>query len=39
MSPYVTPDLCESTRPGRVNAIMAFGFTLRQARFLTHVLV
>jgi hypothetical protein len=39
MSPYVPPYLCESARPGRVAAIMGFGFTLRQARFLTHVLV
>ena len=39
MSPYVGPHLCESARPGRVAAIMKFGFTLRQARFLAHVLV
>ena len=39
MSPYVAPDQCESARPGRVAAVMEFGFTLRQARFLTHVLV
>ncbi len=39
MSPYVSPHVCESARPGRVAAVMEFGFTLRQARFLTHVLV
>jgi hypothetical protein len=39
MSPYVSPHLCESARPGRVAAIMEFGFTLRQARFLAHALV
>jgi hypothetical protein len=39
MNHYVWPDLHESARPGRVAAVMNFGFTLRQARFLTHVLV
>jgi hypothetical protein len=39
MSRYVLPHLCESARPGRVAAVMEWGFTLRQARFLTHVLV
>ena len=29
----------ESVRPGRVQALMDFGFTQRQARFLVHVLV
>ena len=28
-----------SARPARVAALQAFGFTERQARFLTHVLV
>ena len=39
MSLYVSPHECESTRPGRVANVMEWGFTLRQARFLTHVLV
>ena len=39
MSLYVSPHDCESTRPGRVAKVMEWGFTLRQARFLTHVLV
>src|SRR5713101_5966194 len=39
MSLYVPPHVCESARPGRVAAVMELGFTLRQARFLTHVLV
>ena len=39
MSPYVPLYLCESARPGRVAKVMEWGFTLRQARFLTHVLV
>ena len=33
------PNLRDSIRPERVNAVMAFGFTERQARFLVHVLV
>jgi len=32
-------ELCDSIRPERVNAVIAFGFTERQARFLVHVLV
>src|SRR5712692_5811481 len=39
MSLYVPPHVCESARPGRVAAVMEFGFTLRQARFLANVLV
>ena len=39
MSRYVPPHLCESARPGQVAKVMEWGFTLRQARFLTHVLV
>src|SRR6516162_4933277 len=33
------PDLCQSVTPSRVEALMEFGFTERQARFLAHVLV
>ena len=33
------PALCDSVRPERVQAVMAFGFTPPQARFLLHVLV
>jgi hypothetical protein len=32
-------ELCDSIRPERVNAVIAFGFTERQARFLVHVLI
>src|SRR4051795_4201199 len=39
MSHYVAPHLCESARPGQIAKVMQWGFTLRQARFLTHVLV
>jgi len=39
MSRYVPPHLCESARPGQIAKVMEWGFTLRQARFLTHVLV
>src|SRR4029079_18633577 len=39
MSRYVPPHLCESARPGQIAKVMECGFTLRQARFLTHVLV
>ena len=39
MSRYVPPQLYESVRPGRVAKVMEWGFTQRQARFLTHVLV
>ena len=35
----VAPELRLSVRPARVQAIMQFGFTERQARFLVHVLV
>ena len=35
----VRPEARESVRPGRVAAIMEFGLTERQARFLVHVLV
>lgn len=39
MSCYVPAHLCESARPGQIANVMEWGFTLRQARFLTHVLV
>jgi hypothetical protein len=32
-------ELCDSIRPERVSAVMEFGFTELQARFLLHVLV
>jgi hypothetical protein len=32
-------DLKESVRPGRVQALMDLGFSIRQARFIVHVLV
>ena len=32
-------EVCQSVGPGRIAAVMEFGFTERQARFLTHVLV
>jgi hypothetical protein len=35
----VRPEARQSARPGRVAAVMEFGFTERQARFLVHVLV
>lgn len=35
----VRPEARQSVRPGRVAAVMEFGFTERQARFLVHVLV
>jgi hypothetical protein len=35
----VRPEVRQSVRPGRVAAVMEFGFTERQARFLVHVLV
>ncbi len=35
----VRPEVRHSVRPGRVAALMDFGFTERQARFLVHVLV
>jgi hypothetical protein len=35
----VLPEARQSVRPGRVAALMEFGFTERQARFLAHVLV
>ena len=35
----VLPEARHSVRPGRVAAVMEFGFTERQARFLVHVLV
>jgi hypothetical protein len=39
MNLWTPQELCDSIRPDRVNAVMAFGFTDRQARFLVHVLV
>ena len=39
MNLWTPQELCDSIRPERVNAVMAFGFTERQARFLVHVLV
>jgi hypothetical protein len=39
MTPLNMRDLSDSVRAERVNAIAAFGFTERQARFLVHVLV
>ena len=35
----VRPEARQSVRPGRVAAVMEFGFPERQARFLAHVLV
>lgn len=39
MNIFVPLHMRDSVRPGRVAAIMAFGFTERQARFLVNVLV
>ena len=39
MNIFVPSHLRDSARPGRVAAVMEFGFTLRQARFLVQVLV
>jgi hypothetical protein len=39
MNPLTMRDLCDSVRAERVNAVAAFGFTERQARFLVHVMV
>jgi hypothetical protein len=39
MSSLSLRDLSDSARPERVNAVAAFGFTERQARFLVRVLV
>ena len=39
MNLWTPQELCDSIRPERVSAVMAFGFTERQARFLVHVLV
>lgn len=39
MSPWVSTALCDSVRPEHVDAVRAFGFSERQARFLVHVLV
>ena len=39
MSSLSLRDLSDSARPERVNAVAAFGFTERQARFLVGVLV
>src|SRR3984893_3368098 len=39
MSSLNLRDLSDSARPERVNAVAAFGFTERQARFLVRVLV
>jgi hypothetical protein len=39
MNLWTPQELCDSIRPERVSAMMAFGFTERQARFLVHVLV
>ena len=39
MSSLTLRDLSDSARPERVNAVAAFGFTERQARFLVRVLV
>src|SRR5712692_7039447 len=39
MSALSLRDLSDSARPDRVNAVAAFGFTERQARFLVRVLV
>lgn len=39
MNLWTPQELCDSIRPERVKAVMAFGFTERQARFLVHVLV
>jgi len=39
MNLWTPRELCDSIRPERVNAVMAFGFTERQAGFLVHVLV
>ena len=38
MSAPWTPDWA-SVRPARIEAVRAMGFTERQARFLTHVLL
>ena len=39
MSALSLHDLSDSARQDRVNAVAAFGFTERQARFLVRVLV
>ena len=39
MNLWTPQELCDSVRPERINAVIAFGFTERQARFLVHVLV
>ena len=39
MSRGVAPHLCDSIRQDRIEALMMFGFSERQARFLLHVLV
>ena len=39
MMRWARPELCDSIRPERVEAVMGFGFTELQARFLLHVLV
>ena len=39
MNLWVPRELHDSIRPERVLAIMAFGYSERQARFLVHVLV
>ena len=39
MNLWTPRELCDSIRPERVNAVIAFGFTERQARFLVHVLI
>lgn len=39
MNLWVPKELCDSVSAERVNRILAFGFSERQARFLVHVLV
>ena len=39
MNLWTPRELCDSIRPERVNAVIAFGFTERQARFLLNVLL
>jgi hypothetical protein len=39
MNLWTPRELCDSIRPERVNAVITFGFTERQARFLGHVLI
>jgi len=39
MMKYVAAELRESVSRARIDAVMHFGFTERQARFFVHVLV